>query len=275
MKKGFSASIMMCIMLLIVCAAYADIKQVKAADLWYPGVFGSQWIYNTSDDIQTILQVAGYREMGGKTYKAIRESKKFVWQATTQMTPAVHGLPEFDGINPLLNFREGGRNRIYGYGLDANIYMRESFLQAFRELGVVGGRVLINEGDEWLLLDDPAVGDSWTVFRFITSGFSFGVLFDDILEIKGYILREQSTETAAGEFDSLVVQYTLRARTDGYEFASFSVWLSPGVGILKIAVENTPIGSLAEYSINDQTPEYAVSGSGKVTSSWARIKTSR
>lgn len=220
---------------------FADIA---AADLWYPGGVGSRWVYNTPSSERVTTRVVENMEIGGKIYKAVRESE-----------PLMSIM--IDEPDPFLTFKKAEPDRILGYGKAANELFKEIFLDSFVEMGFDKANVSVQSViDEWVILENLIEGHKWTVMKLSAILSFMGITVRGTIQIQGEILRMERTETIAGEFETFVIDYTMASEVEGEaeEQSLCTLWLSPNVGLIQLELDGDIAGSLIEYEITRAKP---------------------
>jgi hypothetical protein len=229
-------------------ASKMDNKQLQAYSFWYPGETNSQWIYDIPQDGQVTSRISGYLDIGGKSYKVVKESDMFM---------GIVEAPDPTSPDPFLTFRKGDSNQVLGYGTVGNKLFGDSFIEMLKELGFDEKSIKIqHKYNEWILLDKPEVNLKWTIMQMSTKVTLNDVTINGIFELKGYISRKEKLLIETGEFETYVVEYTTIDEVEGekQEDPLINLWLSPDVGLIQTELENSVLGRLARYKIVSSSP---------------------
>jgi len=215
------------------------------SELWYPGGIGSYWIYDTMSG-QTKAEVLGNVVLGGMTYKSITEDEQFMSMISDQ-----NGKE----IGPFLTFRIDNSGKVLGYGVVINEAFEEIILQVFIEEGL-GDIVQVQTGsDEWIILEDTAISNTWNVMSLKARADLLGISMTATFSIKGEIVKKEKLKIKAGQFDTIVIDYSFLSEVDGdiSEDPFLTAWVSPNIGLIQMRSSDIE-GSLIKYNVSSVNP---------------------
>lgn len=241
------------------------------ADLWFPGGRGSYWVYDVpSLERQVTVTVCEDRVIGGKRYKALRETEQFIGTLA-----AVIGTGEAVEPDPFLLFRQDGIDTMRGYGKAANQAFERALQELFAAAGVPKGNLRMEfSDDEWSILEVKEDQD-WTLIRIDVEARLLDTKIHGTFEVSGTAPWMTEVATEAGEFSAVCTDYLLISDIEGEveKLRLCRMWLALEVGLVQLQV-GEDICPLVEYHITDPTPAQneAVESARKLATTWARLK---
>lgn len=255
-------------------------EQIIAADLWFPGDVGSEWLYSVEHDVfHSTEKIVDPKMLDNKEYVIVKETGYVLMGRIEKFL-----LDKKVKFSPFLTFRRDiENNRILGYGTEMNQVYTDVIKDTYQKAGFPKENTQVRFlSDEWIMLENPAwIGGVWTVMECKIETLSLDgkveVERTDIMKAK--IVKMEPV----GRFpEAIVVRYDWSLEGEWQEQEKedegfwqrehiCTIWLAPNVGMVKSDIVFRH-SDLSEHNIIPIMLPKAVSSANRLVTTWGTLK---